>query len=166
MAKKRYMNLGFSTDPDAISLSALPPQSQGQLGGIYEQNEKRWQMFKLVDAGPSVAGDLGYIKSYDGKYEATRTIGNSSRNEVAGVFPTAVALNNFTLLRVGGLIDVKAGAGTFARGTHAVSDTSGNQVIPQPVDTSTTQTKHQVVGVAQGASASSLVSVALTLDYL
>lgn len=168
MAKKRYVNLGFGSNPDAVNLSALPPHYAGALGGIYEEREKRWQIMKVVDAA-GTANAVVYIKSYDSKYEATMTIGNSSRNEVAGVLPAAVTQNYFTLVRQGGTLSTKAGAGTFARGTFAVSDTSSNQVIPKPKEGDAgagADSVFQIVGVAQGATASSLVTLALGVNSL
>lgn len=128
MAKKRFMNLGFGTDPDAINMSALPPQSQGQIGGFYEQNEKRWQFYKHVD-GAGAAGDVVYNKSYDGKFEATDTIANASIYEVAGVVTTTVTENYYTLLRKGGTFSTKAN-GVFAAGMNVWPDSGNVRVVP------------------------------------
>lgn len=132
MAIKRKMNLGFGTDPDSVNMSALPPQSQGQLGGIYETNDKGWQFMQLVDAGPAVAGDVGYYKVSGGAVlfgQATRTIGNSFQNLVAGVFPFASTLNYYTLIRKRGTINVKSADATVTAGKQFTSDAASNQVI-------------------------------------
>lgn len=163
MAIKRKLNFGFGTNPDNINMSALPPSALGQIGGVYEVKDNGWQMYQLVDAGPSVAGDLGYDKGYSnsGLYcNATRTIGNSTQNEVAGVFTTAVTLNYFTLLRKKGVFNVKSADSTInARGLGITSDTSANRVILQAGSVKT-------IGIAQAAQSTGFVSALLNINYI
>lgn len=131
------------------------PNGRKQLGYVHEDGVKRWQNFKLVDAG-ATQYDVLYVKNY-ASYEVTPTIGNSSRNEVAGVIEVTVsAANTFVWVRQGGPCIVKAGAGTFARGTFAISDTANNRVIPKALEGDAgagVGTVFQLVGVAQAATA-------------
>src|SRR5687767_3194608 len=92
------------------------PNDRVQIGYVFENRTKRWQMFKVVDATAS-AGDILFVKNY-ASYEATPTIGNGSAAEVAGVLESAAsAANVYKWLRQGGPIAVKAN-GSFARGTR------------------------------------------------
>lgn len=106
------------------------PNDRIQLGYVFEKGTKRWQCFKVVDATAS-ANDVLYVKNY-ASYEATPTIGNGSRNEVAGVTESAVsAANNFHWLRQGGPCLVKSDDVTFARGDRVIADSSNNRVTAQ-----------------------------------
>ncbi len=106
------------------------PNGRIQLGYVFEKGVKRWQCFKVVDAVVAAAGDILYVKNY-ASYEATPTIGNSSRNEVAGVAGVATAAaNTFVWLRQGGPMLVKAKAAptaAFARGLQVFSDPANNE---------------------------------------
>jgi hypothetical protein len=132
MAIKRKMNLGFGTDPMSVNLSSLPPQAAGEVGGVYEQAGKGWQMYQLVDAGPAVIGDVGYIKLSSGVPlygQCTRTIGNSTGNLAVGVFTFAVTLNYYTLIQTMGYIaGVKAETSYDGLGDQGFAHTANNSL--------------------------------------
>lgn len=159
MAIKRKLNLGFGGDPDAVNLSTL---AWGQLGGVYESREKGWQMFKLVDAGLT-AGQVAYRKVYDGSYQATATIANSSVNEVAGIATTTVTVNYFTLLRCRGTYAVVSEASLDGRGDLAFAHTANNSLAGV---NSGIAPINKVVGTATAARGASTTSVALDINYL
>jgi hypothetical protein len=100
----------------------------GKLGSIYETPTYGGQLCKLVDAG-AVAGDIVYRKKYDGSYEVTPTIGNSSLYEVAGVITTTVLVNQICFVQTKGLVAVKAN-GTFGDGIPVWVDTASNRAVP------------------------------------
>lgn len=164
MSVKRKMNLGFGTNPDNISITTLPPQSQGTLNGVYEQKDQGWQFMQLVDAGPSVAGDVGYYKLSAAALlfgQCTRTIGNSKQNLVAGVFPCAVPLLNYTLIRKRGAFLTASGANP-ANGDQVTSDVGSNRVI-------TAATVIKPIGVALeagGATVAAFTTVQLDIQYM
>lgn len=167
MPIKRKMNLGFGTDPDSVNLSALPPQSQGQLGGIYEQNYSRWQMVQLVDAGPAVIGDVGYVKLSSGVPlygQCTRTIGNSTGNLAWGMFTFAVTLNYYTLLRVGGYVaGIKAESSYDGLGDQGFAHTANNSLAG--VNAGTAPINSPTVAIGLGAIAAGLTPSFLRFDY-
>jgi hypothetical protein len=126
MALRRKLNLGFGGNPDAVNLSALA--SAGQIGGIYESGNNRYQLLQIVD-GAATAKDVVYHTTYDGTQKATTLIANSSGGEVAGVCPFGVTQNYYTLVKKGGSQSTKAN-GVFARGYPTWADSGNNRVIP------------------------------------
>ena len=127
--KTQNPHLGPSGNVESFAETSWP-NDRVQLGYLFEKGGKRYQCAKVVDA-TAAQYNLLYWKNY-ASYEATPTIGNSSRNELAGVVKTAIgAANTYAWLQQGGLSIVTAGAGTFARGTIAISDTGSNRVIPK-----------------------------------
>ena len=127
------------------------PNSRVQLGYVFEKATKRWQCVKVVDAAVADTNNVLYWKNY-ASYEVTPTIGNSNRNEVAGINEVAVsAANTYIWVRQGGAIAIKASGASVARGDLLISDTGSNQVVELGVDASTTQTKFKPIGVALGA---------------
>jgi hypothetical protein len=119
MAIKRKMNLGFGTNPDAVNLTALPPSAEGQLNGVIESGLNGYQLVRLVGAGPSVAGDVGYLSLTAmvpnlGQCTRTFNIGTGPSNLPYGVFTTAVALNNYTLVKQRGTALVLTTAANLA----------------------------------------------------
>lgn len=180
MPKYKVPNFGPSGRPETFNVSTvnqnysttnptLPLAHPGDLGVVYEEGTKRWQIFELVDAAIAAAGDVEYVKNY-ASYTATPTIGNSSQNEVAGIGEIASATPSATnrvcvALRLGGVMSVKSADATInARGLRVISDTGSNRVILMAVDTNTVQTKFKEVGIAQAAQAGGFVSVFLTLQ--
>lgn len=103
------------------------PNDRVQIGYVHEEGIKRWQMFKVVDAAVTAAGDVLYVKNY-ASYEATPTIGNSSVNEVAGVAEMALVINSYAWLRQGGTMDVKSEASLDGRGDIAFAHTANNSL--------------------------------------
>lgn len=156
MAKDGPINLqGFASKATFVTsdISFAP----GRLGVVHEGQ----QLVKLVDAA-AVDGDVVYWKDKQA-FTVTPTIGNSSRNEVAGVVQVDAAANDFIFVSQRTRESVKA-TGTIADGDIIIADASNNRVIAQPVDTSTTQTKFQQVGVARGAVSGGFVSADLLLE--
>lgn len=171
MALKRKLNLGFGTDPDNVNLSELPLSAKGQIGGVYESKASRWQMYQLVDAGPSVAGDVGYEKVSAGVPlygQATRTIGNSNLRLVAGIFTRAVTLNYYTLLRKAGVFACKSEVGLTNLGALAVAHTANNALtIVDTLSAATATAALPSVGVALAArdGVTGKTSVLLDIPY-
>lgn len=148
MPKFKIPHFGPSGRPETMNESELP--RAGEIGVVYEEGTKRWQIVKIVDAANAAIGDVVYWKDY-AAYTVTPTIANSSRNEVAGVMEViATGADYFVAVRQGGLMDVKA-TGTVAAGDILVGDSSDNRLVAQTVDTSTTQTKFTPVGIGQAA---------------
>lgn len=147
----------------------IPLQHAGDLGVVYEEGTKRWQIFEVVDAQNGAAGDVMYVKNY-AAYTATPTIGNSSQNEPAGIAELQYTTPSATVrvavaLRIGGVMSVKsADASINARGLYVISDTANNRVILQAADTNAAQTKIRQIGIAQAAQAAGFVSVFLILQ--
>lgn len=166
----RSFNLGAGGDPKAFAVDALPG-GLGDLGGIYEDNsQNRFQCFQLVDTS-NVANDIVYRKSTGGTFTATGTVGNSSRNEVAGIVTTAVAVNQYTLLQQGGSRSVKY------TGTAALVAVRGSLVIPDSVGANSADVVNAGVaivlagnnnilpiGVAQAAAGGGTISTFLIIN--
>lgn len=179
MPKYKVPNFGSQGRPEALNTASVvttgtAPVSggangsgglahQGDLGVVYEENTKRWQIFEIVDAANGAIGDLLYVKNY-AAYTATPTIGNSGQSEVAGVaelvFTTPVASTTrvFGALRIGGVMSVKSADATInARGLQVTSAAAANQVILQAGIIKS-------IGVSQAAQAAGFVSVFLTIQ--
>lgn len=135
MAKKRIINLGFGTNPEAVNLSALAPHETGQIDGVYEVGLNGYQLVQCVDAGPSVAGDLGYVKigslaHQPGQCTRTFNAGTGPSNLVYGVFTTAVTLNYYTLIKQRGITLCKTkGADVGAANIAVTGDSAGSNQI-------------------------------------
>ncbi len=176
MAKYKVPNWGPDAGPTRLNSSTtsmgtivpagvtppIPLQHAGDLGVVYEEGTKQWQIFEVVDAQNGAAGDVMYVKNY-AAYAATPTIGNSSQNEVAGIAelqyttPSA-SVRVCAALRTRGIISVKSADATInARGLRVISDTSNNRVILQAGTVRT-------IGVAQAAQAAGFVSVYLEIN--
>jgi hypothetical protein len=175
MPKFKVPNFGPDGRPERFNASTaslnqstvspvLPLAHPGDIGVVYEEGTKRWQIYELVDAAMVAAGDVEYIKNYAG-YTATPTIGNSSQNEVAGIAELASATPSATnrvcvALRIGGTINVKSADATInARGLEVISDTSTNRVILQIAAGSLVEP----IGVSQAAQGGGFVSVFLRI---
>lgn len=152
--KTQNPHLGPSGSVESFAETSWP-NDRVQLGYLFEKGGKRYQCAKVVDA-IATQYNLLYWKNY-ASYEATPTIANSSRNELAGVIKnTIAAANTYVWLQQGGLSIVKAGAGVFARGTMALSDTANNQVIPKILEGDAgvgVGTVFTVAGLAMAATA-------------
>jgi hypothetical protein len=146
-------------------------QHEGDLGVVYEEGTKRWQVVELVDTN-AIVGDVLYWKSYTAR-TVTPTIGNSSQNEVAGICevvsltPVASTTRVFIAVRQGGVMPVKSADATInARGLRVISDTGSNRLILMAVDTNAAQTKIVEVGIAQAAQAAGFVSTYLKIPSI
>lgn len=120
--------LQYFNTPQEAHWSATDINLPGKVSTIYETRLYGAQLHKLVDSG-AVAGDVVYYKSYDGSFEVTKTIGNASAYEVAGVITTTVAENEFCYVQKKGLVDTKAN-GVFATGMPVWADSGNNRIIP------------------------------------
>jgi hypothetical protein len=128
-------HFGYAGTPEAFNNESLQQGHDGDLGMVYiKPNGDYWQIFQNVDgAGVSgtniTGGGVAYVKNYAG-FQCTPTIGNSSANEVAGIYELAVTQNYYCALRQGGTRTVKAlsTGGTFARGTQVVAAASANSI--------------------------------------
>lgn len=176
MAKFKVPNWGPQGRPETFNSSTtsngtivvsgqtppIPLVHAGDLGVVYEEGTKRWQIFEAVDAQNGAAGDVMYVKNY-AAYTATPTIGNSSQNEVAGIAELQYTTPSSTVrvcvaLRIGGTISVKSADATInARGLGVTSDTSNNRVILQAGVVKS-------IGIAQAAQAGGFVSTFLTIQ--
>lgn len=165
----RMFNLGASGDPKSFVVDALP--ISGQLGGPYEDNSMNaFQCFQLVDAG-AVANDVVYVKSYNGTFQATPTVGNSSRNEVAGIACATILVNQYTLLQQRGVRLVKytgTAALTAARGSRVIPDSVGaNSVDVANAGTAIVLAGNQnvnTIGTAQAAASGGNISTYLRIE--
>lgn len=163
MAIKRKLNLGFGTNLEAVNLSALPPHAVGQLNGVIESGLNGYQLVKLVDAGPSVANEIGYLKTSTLTPlagQCTRTIGNSAGSIAYGVFTTAVTLNYYTLVKQRGAQYVKSTAGQLASAGLGVTATLGGAAN----DASTAGATTPTIGISMEALAATLAGH--TMCYL
>jgi hypothetical protein len=166
----RFLNLGAGGDPKAFAVDTIPG-GNGDLGGFYEDNSMNaFQLFQLVDS-TAVANDVEYVKSYSAAFLATPTVGNSSRNEVAGVACTTVAANQYTLLQQRGVRLVKytgTAALTAARGSRVFPDSVGaNSVDVANIGTAIVLAGNQNVnsiGVAQAAATGGNISTYLHIN--
>lgn len=162
--KTQSPNFGASGNPETFNETEWP-NSRVQIGYVFERGIKRWQAFKIVDAAvASALGKVLYIKNY-ASYEATPTIGNSTRNEPAGVseYNGTLALNSFAWLRQGGLCAVVAEAATFAKGDSAIAFSANNSVTKVAAGTAST---YKPLGIAQAVESAGFVSVALDISPL
>lgn len=135
-------NFGPDDGPKKFNQAAMATGHDSDLGGLYiKPNGDYWQICQNVDgAGVSgtniTGGGVAYWKNYAG-YQVTPTIGNSSVNEVAGIYELVVTQNYFCAIRQGGTRKVKAAAGTYVRGTPLVAASSANAVAAGGVAAST-----------------------------
>jgi hypothetical protein len=153
-------NWGYFSGPTTFNADTLV--HAGDIGRIFFDGTKRWQIVKIVDAANGAAGDVVYWKNY-ASYQVTPTIGNSSRNEVAGVMEVAAtAANYYVAIRQGGLMNVKSEAAqTFARGDNAIAFSANNSVAKVAAGTAST---YKPLGVAQAVESGGFVSVFLDLS--
>jgi hypothetical protein len=89
-------------------------------------NGEYWQICQNVDAA-GVADGLGYWKNYAG-FQVTPTIGNSTRNEVAGVYHLAVTQDYFCCMHQGGDHNVLSVDMTYADGQDVCAAPGSNQL--------------------------------------
>ena len=166
----RSLNLGAAGNPAAFVVDTLPG-GNGDLGGLYEDNGRNsYQMFQVVDAGAS-ANDILFAKSYTGAYLATPTVGNSSRNEACGVATATITANQFSLLQIGGVRNVKytgTAALALVRGSRVIVDSVGaNAADGTLVGTAIALAGNQNVihfGIAQAAPGGGVISTLLTIQ--
>ena len=134
----------------------------GDLGVVYEEGTKRWQIFEAVDAQNTAAGDIMYVKNY-ASYQATPTAANSSIYEPAGVaelqytLPVTNTTRVFIALRIGGIINVRSADATINARGLGVTAAAGNTGILQAGVA-------KPIGVSQAAQAAGFVSTFLTIN--
>lgn len=156
--KTQYPHLGPGGKVETFNETSWP-NDRIQLGYVFEKGTKRWQMFKIVDAAVTAAGDVLYVKNY-ASYEATPTIANSSVNEVAGVAEQALLINSYAWLRQGGVMAVKAEASFDGRGDLGFAHTANNALAGVNAGTAPTN-KVVAVGLAaiSGGKTSSYLDI-------
>lgn len=149
--KTQVPHFGATGRPETYAETSFP-NGRNQLGYVYEEGTKRWQLFKVVDAAVTAAGDVLYIKNY-ASYEATPTLANSTIAEPAGVAELASsAANTFMWLRQGGLMDVKSEASLDGRGDLAYPNSANNSAAGlAPSIVAGTGVTVEPIGVAQAA---------------
>lgn len=161
--KTQNPHLGPSGDVESFAETEWP-NGRVQLGYVHEKNTKGYQCVKVVDAAVDDLNDVLYWKNY-ASYEATPTIGNSSRNEIAGVAKTLTsAANTYIWLQQRGPSAVRASGASIARGDLLIGATSNNELIEQPVDATGSVTNFKTVGVALGALAADTQGIVTAAD--
>lgn len=155
MPKYKIPHFGASGRPETMNETALV--RSGEIGVVYEEGTKRWQIVKIVDAANAAIGDVLYWKNR-ATFTVTPTIANSSQNEVAGIAEViAGGANYFIAVRQGGVMSVKSADATInARGLQVTSDAANNRVILAAGVIAK-------IGVAQAAQAAGFVSVDLNI---
>jgi hypothetical protein len=159
--------IGGSGNPDTYV--ELNPYAPGDLGTAYDYNDKTYQRV-VCDSGATSATPTGlvaanqlafwkdranYVVTNDSRMALFNNVADSFRNNVAGVFRSAVppGASCFVLIR-GRNIPVKASAGTAGQlmtaNTGTAADASGTAIGTAP--------QYEVLGVAIGSVASGNVA--------
>lgn len=191
MPKYKVPNFGPDGRPERLNSSTtsmgtivpagvtppIPLPHAGDLGVVYEEGTKRWQIVEVVDAAnPTGVGDIMFWKSYPA-YTVTPTAGNSSRNEAAGVMeltsPCTTPSSTVRVcvaLRQGGVLSVlyTGTAGLVAaRGSVVVVDSvTTNQADVALLGTDIVLAGNenaQPIGIAQAAAGGGKLSTFLTI---
>ena len=161
--KTQNPHLGPSGNVESFAETEWP-NGRKQLGYVHEDATKGYQCVKVVDAAVADLNNVLYWKNY-ASYEVTPTIGNSSRNEPAGINKCLVgAANTYIWIQQRGLSAVKGAGAAIARGDLMVSDSADNQVVEKPVDAAGSLTDFTVIGRALGALAADTQGITTDAD--
>jgi hypothetical protein len=162
MPNQKIQTVYLSTgDPDTMNASEL--YKPGELGAIFDfAGSRRYQLVQLdsaaVAANPSgvvAATQVAFWKDRS-KYLVTNDLRFSNRNEVAGIFRTALTAGYYgCVLKKGNSINVKGASTTYADGDVLIAN-SGTAADATVVAAGTAPT-YIPIGVARGVLANGVV---------
>lgn len=149
-------------NPDTSNEAAL--YKPGELGQNLSKNDREYQRVQC-DTGATADTGVGVVAATHlafwkdrANYLVTNDLAQSVRNQVAGIFRTAVSAGNFCfILKRGRAIDVLAASGTYVDGEKAIPNSgTAADITRLAAGTALTYTG---VGEVRGARASGVVSV-------
>jgi hypothetical protein len=165
-------------DPDLMNEASL--YAPGELGQVFEANDKTYQIVKCdsgataaAGAGVVTANDLAFWKDKDGYLvtnDSAQAIGagtaNAFRNQVAGVFRAAVTAGSYcAVLQRGDNIPVNATGGGIGQTAIANSGTDADAAFVA-VGTASTYVPLGVAREATGATTAGMCNVDLNIPSI
>jgi len=153
-------------DPDTVDVAAL--YMPGELGQTLSRNDRAYQLVQC-DTGATASTGVGVVAATQlafwkdrATYLVTNDLPQSVRNQVAGIFRTAVTAGRFCfILKAGRNISVLAASGTYVDGESAIPNSgTAADMTREAAGTAPTYVK---IGDVRGARAGGVVPVDVNL---